>query len=89
MLKTTLGAQFAPQEKRLILAFAFFKDVIQYFFAAGKSLRISDLLHEEEERLFVVLPLDGKLAGVRKLVAGKLHRHLEAIGVQVAEVIHA
>lgn len=47
-----------------------------------------DLLHVDQQRLPVVLPLDGKLAGMRKLVAGQLHRYLEAVCVQVAEIIH-
>lgn len=49
---------------------------------------VTDLLHVDEQRLLVVLPLDGKLADVRELVAGQLHRHLEAVVVQVAEVVH-
>lgn len=50
---------------------------------------LADLLHVNQQGLLVVLPLDGKLAGVRELVTGQLHRHLEAVGVKVAEVIHA
>lgn len=49
---------------------------------------LMDLLHVDQQRLPVVLPLPQKLAGVRELVAGELHRHLEAVGVQVAEVVH-
>lgn len=49
----------------------------------------SDLLHVNQQRLSVVLPLDGKLAGVREFITGQLHRHLETVGVQVAEIIHA
>lgn len=53
------------------------------------AVELADLLHVDQQRLPVVLPLDGKLAGVRKLIAGQLHRHLEAVGVQVAEIVHA
>lgn len=49
----------------------------------------TDLLHVNQQRLLVVLPLGGKLAGVRELVTGQFHCHLEAVGVHVAEVIHA
>lgn len=49
----------------------------------------TDLLHVNQQRLLVVLPLDGKLAGVRELVTGQLHRHLKAVVVQVTEVVHA
>lgn len=48
----------------------------------------ADLLHVNQQRLLVVLPLDGKLTGMRKLITGQLHRHLKAVGVQVTEVIH-
>ncbi len=48
----------------------------------------TDLLHVHQQRLLVVLPLDGKLAGMRELITGQLHRHLKAVGVQVTEVIH-
>lgn len=53
------------------------------------EVELADLLHVDQQRLPVVLPLDGKLAGVRKLIAGQLHRHLETVGVQVAEIVHA
>lgn len=46
------------------------------------------LLHINQQRLLVVLPLDGKFTGVREFITGQLHRHLEAVGVQVTEVIH-
>lgn len=49
----------------------------------------TDLLHVDQQGLLVVLPLDGELAGVGELVTGQLHRHLEAVGVLVAEVVHA
>lgn len=48
----------------------------------------TDLLHVNQQRLLVVLPLDGKLTGMRELVTRQLHRHLKAVGVQVTEVIH-
>lgn len=46
------------------------------------------LLHVNEQRLLVVLPLNGQLRGVWKLITGQLHCHLEAVGVKVTEVIH-
>lgn len=46
------------------------------------------LLHVNEQRLLVVLPLNWKFTGMRELIAGQLHRHLKAVGVQVTEVIH-
>lgn len=52
------------------------------------KIRLLDLLHVHQQRLLVVLPLHRKLAGVGELIAGQLHRHLEAVGVQVAEVVH-
>lgn len=48
----------------------------------------TDLLHVNQQGLLVVLPLDGKLTGMRELVTGQLHRHLKAVGVQVTEVVH-
>lgn len=48
----------------------------------------TDLLHVNQQGLLVVLPLDGKLTGMRELVTWQLHRHLKAVGVQVTEVIH-
>lgn len=56
---------------------------------SGQTEPQTDLLHVHQQGLLVVLPLDGQLAGVRELVTGQLHRHLEAVGVQVAEVVHA
>lgn len=47
-----------------------------------------DLLHINQQRLSVVLPLDRKLAGVRKFITGQLDGHLKTVGVQVAEIIH-
>lgn len=52
-------------------------------------LALPDLLHVDQQRLFVVLPLGWKLAGVRKFITRQLHRHFKAVGVKVAEVIHA
>lgn len=49
---------------------------------------LTDLFHINQQRLLVVFPLNGKLADVRKLIAGQLHRHLEAVSVKVTEVIH-
>lgn len=47
------------------------------------------LFHKHNQGLAVVLPLLGQLGGVREFVTGQLHRDLEAVGVQVAEVVHA
>lgn len=46
------------------------------------------LLHVDQQRLLVVLPLDRKFTGMGELITGQLHRHLEAVGVQVTKVIH-
>lgn len=46
------------------------------------------LLHVKQQRFPVVFPLNRELAGMRELVTGQLHCHLEAVSVQVAEVIH-
>lgn len=46
------------------------------------------LLHVNQQRLLVVLPLDGKFTGMRELITGQLHCDLEAVSVQVTEVIH-
>lgn len=48
----------------------------------------ADLFHINQQRLLVILPLDGKLADVWELIAGKLHGDFKAVGVQVTEVIH-
>lgn len=48
----------------------------------------TDLLHVNQQRLLVVLPLDGELTDMRELITGQLHRHLKAVGVHVTEVIH-
>lgn len=47
------------------------------------------LLHVEQQRLAVVLPLGWQLGDVGEFVTRQLHRDLEAVGVQIAEVIYA
>lgn len=51
--------------------------------------RLSHLLHEGKQGLFVVLPLSGQLALVGELVAAQVYRELQAVGMQVAEVIES
>ena len=46
-------------------------------------------LHEPEEGLPVELPLPGKLRPLGELAAAELHGDLEAVGVEVVEVLHA
>lgn len=46
------------------------------------------LLDEGEQGILVVAPELGQLIGAGILAAGQLERHLEAIGVQVVEVLH-
>lgn len=46
------------------------------------------LLHVNQQRLLIVLPLNGEFTNMRKLITGQLHCHLEAVGVQVTEVVH-
>lgn len=46
------------------------------------------LLHVNQQRLLIVLPLDGEFTNMRKLITRQLHCHLEAVGVQVTEVVH-
>lgn len=48
----------------------------------------SYLFHETQQRLAVVLPLQRQLALMRELVAAQEDGELEAVGVQVAEVVH-
>ncbi len=48
-----------------------------------------NLLNESQQSLAVVFPLRWQFALVRKLVAPKKDGNLKAVGVQVAEVIHA
>lgn len=45
------------------------------------------LLHEGEQGFFIVLPFSGQLALVRELVATQVDGQLQAVGVQVTEVI--
>lgn len=53
--------------------------------AKGKS---TDLLHVQQERLFVVVPLDRKLTGMWELITGQFYSYFETIRVKVTEVIH-
>ena len=46
-------------------------------------------LHEPEEGLPVELPLPGQLGRLGELAAAELHGDLEAVGVEVVEVLHA
>ena len=55
--------------------------------AAGAAVPLY-LLHEDEKRLSVVLPLLRQFVLMREFVATHVHGQLEAVGVQVAEVIH-
>lgn len=48
-----------------------------------------NLLNESQQSLAVVFPLRCQFALMRKLVAPKKDGNLKAVGVQVAEVIHA
>lgn len=48
----------------------------------------SYLLDEGQQRLLVVLPLERKFTFMGKLVAAQEDGQLEAVGVQVAEVVH-
>lgn len=47
------------------------------------------LLHEDKKRLAIVLPLLRQFAFMGEFVTAHVHRQLKAIGVQIAEVIHA
>lgn len=53
-----------------------------------KFLYWSYLLDEGQQGLFVVLPLQRKFTFMGKLVAAQEDGQLEAVGVQVAEVVH-
>lgn len=55
--------------------------------AAGAALPLY-LLHEDEKRLAIVLPLLRQFALMREFVTSHIHRQLKAVGVQIAEVIH-
>lgn len=46
------------------------------------------LLHVDQQGFFVVFPLSGQFTGMREFITGQLYSHLEAVSVQVAEVIH-
>lgn len=46
------------------------------------------LLDEGQQSLFVVLPLERKFTFMGKLVTAQEDGQLEAVGVQVAEVVH-
>lgn len=46
------------------------------------------LLHEDKERLTIVLPLLRQLALMREFVTTHIHRQFKAVGVQIAEIIH-
>lgn len=48
----------------------------------------ADLLHVDQQRLSVVVPLHRELAGMRELITGQLHGHLKTVGVKVAEIVH-
>lgn len=56
--------------------------------AARTSQVLTYLLHEDEHGFSVFLPLVCQFALMRKLIAAQEHRQLQAVGVQVAEVIH-
>lgn len=51
--------------------------------------RLSHLLHEGEQRFFVVLPLSGQLTLVGELVTTQVYGELQTVRVQVAEVIES
>lgn len=49
----------------------------------------SHLLHEGEQSLLVVLPLSGQLTLMRELITAQVDGELQAVGVQVAEVVNS
>ena len=49
----------------------------------------TDLLHEGQHGLSVLLPLVRQLALVRELITAQEDGQLQTVGVQVAEVVHA
>lgn len=53
------------------------------------SILETHLVHEGEEGLLVVLPLVPQLTLMRELVTAQEDGQLKAVGVEVAEVIHA
>lgn len=58
-----------------------------HVWVAGAALPLY-LLHEDEKRLAIVLPLLRQLALMREFVTAHVHRQLKAVGVQIAEIIH-
>lgn len=58
-----------------------------YVWAAGADSPLY-LLHEDEKRLTIVLPLLRQFAFVREFVTAHIHRQLKTVGVQIAEIIH-
>ena len=52
------------------------------------NLSCSYLFNEGQQSLAVVLPLKRKFTLMRKLVTAQEDGELEAVGVQVAEVVH-
>lgn len=43
--------------------------------------KADDLLHVDQQRFFVVLPLLWKFTGMRKLITGQLHSYVKAVGM--------
>lgn len=52
------------------------------------TLCVTDLLHEDEHRFSVLLPLVRQLALMRELITAQEYGQLKTVGVQVAEIIH-
>lgn len=48
----------------------------------------TDLLHEDEHSLSVLLPLIHKVTLMRELITAQEYRQLKTVCVQVAEIIH-
>lgn len=55
---------------------------------AAVAVLCTHLLHEGEQRLLVVLPLLLQLTLMGEFVTAQVNGELQAVGVQVAEVIH-
>lgn len=53
----------------------------------GESV-LTDLLHEDEHCLSVLLPLVCQITLMRELVTSQEYGQLKTVGVQIAEVIH-
>lgn len=49
---------------------------------------VTDLLHEGEHCLSVLLPLVCQVALMRELITAQEYGQLKTVGVQVAEIIH-